>query len=216
MVGNQIENLALSLPEIALDVTTRIRLWEIYNRATLKEHYVLNGIVDTHTVFIENTADQNYIIDKFLKPLGLSESDIANWYYTDKWWESLTEVQHEEIIVKTWDKKAAPGITDLVAPNSTKAIGMNFNVIKPGGLVEPHNDMNPCKINILLNDKTEAPLTWKAYDNYYYETPGLVNVMETHSITNLESITEDRIVLQLFMNKLFGEIKGIIDENRSD
>ena len=94
--------------------------------------------------------------------------------------------------------------------------GYNFNVVKPGGFVKPHCDVNSTKVNILLNEKTDAPFLFvDTQEKYYYEHPVLLDVSQLHTVDNCESITEDRVTLQLFLTQPYAECERIIDENRT-
>ena len=94
--------------------------------------------------------------------------------------------------------------------------GYNFNVVKPGGFVKPHQDVNSTKVNILLNKMTDAPFLFvETKQKYYYEYPVLLDVSQLHTVDNCESITEDRVTLQLFLTKPYDECERIIDENRT-
>ena len=50
---------------------------------------------------------------------------------------------------------------------------------------------------------------------YYYEYPVLLDVSQLHTVDNCESITEDRVTLQLFLTKPYDECERMIDENRT-
>lgn len=94
--------------------------------------------------------------------------------------------------------------------------GYNFNVIKPEGFVKPHCDVNSTKINILLNYTTNAPFLFvETKQKCYYEYPVLLDVSQLHTVDNYESISEDRVTLQLFLVKPYHECKRIIDENKT-
>lgn len=93
--------------------------------------------------------------------------------------------------------------------------GYNFNVVKPGGFVKPHRDVNNTKVNILLNEKTIAPFLFvETGERYYYEHPVLLDVSQLHTVDECCSIREDRVTLQLFLTKTYEECERIIDENR--
>ena len=94
--------------------------------------------------------------------------------------------------------------------------GFNFNVVKPGGFVRPHRDLNNTKLNILLNDTTLAPFHLLVFnEKYYYEHPVLLDVSQLHTIDNCESIVEDRVTLQLFLTADYKKCERIINENRT-
>lgn len=93
--------------------------------------------------------------------------------------------------------------------------GYNFNVVKPAGFVLPHKDINGTKVNILLNESTEAPFLFcETGEKYYYEHAVLLDVSQLHTVDNCDSIKEDRVTLQLFLTKPYAECERIIDENR--
>ena len=109
------------------------------------------------------------------------------------------------------------GITKHVLKNEyDNSRGYNFNVVKPGGFVKPHKDVNSTKVNILLNTTTDAPFLFvETKQKYYYEYPVLLDVSQLHTVDNCESITEDRVTLQLFLIKPYDECERMIDENRT-
>ena len=94
----------------------------------------------------------------------------------------------------------------------------NFNVIPPGGWVSPHRDVNPTKINILLNEKTEAPYRdINSSNEYFYDDgPVLLKVGELHTVDNCDSIEEDRVTFQAFLIDDFETCERTLDENRSN
>lgn len=95
------------------------------------------------------------------------------------------------------------------------SLGFNFNVVKPEGFVLPHRDVNGCKLNILLNDSTEAPFLFcDTRERYYYEHPVLLDVSQLHTVDNCVSIKEERVTLQLFFTKPYDECERTINENR--
>lgn len=94
--------------------------------------------------------------------------------------------------------------------------GYNFNVISPGGFVKPHKDTNSTKLNILLNDSTDCPIHFESGEKYYYEHPVLLDVSQTHSVDNCESITEDRVTFQVFFKLPFKECERILDARTSN
>ena len=72
-----------------------------------------------------------------------------------------------------------------------------------------------CKLNILLNDSTEAPFLFcDTGEKYYYEQPVLLDVSQLHTVDNCSSITEERVTLQLFFTKPYAECERKINENR--
>ena len=109
------------------------------------------------------------------------------------------------------------GITKHVLKNEyDNSKGYNFNVVKPGGFVKPHKDVNSTKVNILLNTSTDAPFLFvETKQKYYYEYPVLLDVSQLHTVDNCESITEDRVTLQLFLIKPYDECERMINENRT-
>jgi hypothetical protein len=109
------------------------------------------------------------------------------------------------------------GIPDSLLKNEyDDSAGYNFNVVKPGGFVKPHRDVNSTKVNILLNEKTDAPFLFvDTQEKYYYEHPVLLDVSQLHTVDNCESIQQDRVTLQLFLTQPYAECERIIDENRT-
>jgi hypothetical protein len=109
------------------------------------------------------------------------------------------------------------GIPDSLLKNQyDDSVGYNFNVIKPGSFVNPHRDVNNTKVNILLNQETKAPFLFvETQQRYYYERPVLLDVSRLHTVENCESITQDRVTLQLFLTQPYEECKRIINENRT-
>lgn len=104
---------------------------------------------------------------------------------------------------------------DYLLNEYDNSLGFNFNVVKPTGFVLPHRDVNGCKLNILLNESTEAPFLFcETGEKHYYEYPALLDVSQLHTVDNCDSITEDRVTLQLFLTKPYAECERIIDENR--
>ena len=153
-------------------------LWDIYNRCNRQEEYYDFNVASTTNVFIDNYDDIKYIIDNIIKPLGIPETLLKNF----------------------WDDGP----------------GLNFNVVKPGGFVRPHRDINSTKLNILLNDTTLAPFySLVSNEKYYYEHPVLLDVSQLHTIDNCESIVEDRVTLQLFLTADYKKCERIINENRT-
>jgi hypothetical protein len=93
--------------------------------------------------------------------------------------------------------------------------GFCFNVIRPNGFVNPHRDVNPSKLNILLNETTQSPFCFtESGDEYYYEAPVLLDVSQLHTVNNCELITEDRVTLQVFLTKDYKYCERMINENR--
>ena len=109
------------------------------------------------------------------------------------------------------------GIQDSLLKNEyDDSVGYNFNVVKPGGFVKPHRDVNSTKVNILLNEKTDAPFLFvDTQEKYYYEHPVLLDVSQLHTVDNCESIQQDRVTLQLFLTEQYWICVRIIDENRT-
>lgn len=104
---------------------------------------------------------------------------------------------------------------DYLRNEYNDSLGFNFNVVKPEGFVLPHRDVNGCKLNILLNDSTEAPFLFcDTGEKYYYEQPVLLDVSQLHTVDNCSSITEERVTLQLFFTKPYAECERKINENR--
>jgi hypothetical protein len=104
---------------------------------------------------------------------------------------------------------------DYLLNEYDNSLGFNFNVVKPTGFVLPHRDVNGCKLNILLNESTEAPFLFcETGEKYYYEHPALLDVSQLHTVDNCDSIREDRVTLQLFLTKPYAECERKINENR--
>jgi len=165
-------------------------LWDIYNRCDHKEKYYNYNIASTTNVFIDDPNDIEYINNNIIKPLGLGPADKIHI--------------PADLIANIWDGPWDNGN------------GFNFNVVEPGGFVKPHRDLNPTKLNILLNDTTLAPFHLLETDKkYYYEHPALLDVSQLHTIDNCESIVEDRVTLQLFLTASYNVCERIINENRT-
>ena len=87
--------------------------------------------------------------------------------------------------------------------------------MRPTGFVLPHHDVNSTKLNILLNDSTEAPFLFvETGERYYYKHPVLLDVSQLHTVDECCSIREDRVTLQLFLTRPYAECERTIDENR--
>ena len=82
--------------------------------------------------------------------------------------------------------------------------GINFNVLTSVDWVNQHSDINPCKLNILISSEKISNIRFISdNEEWNYETPAILDVSKNHLVTNLDQLTEPRIVLQVFLTKPF-------------
>lgn len=166
------------------------KLWEIYNRCEYKIPITIPNLARVTNVFITDKSDIEYLFT-MLDDWGIKPNKLNNNY------SYSSEI----------------GVIDPSLETS-----FNFNVIPPGGWVFPHRDVNPTKINILLNEKTEAPYRdVNSSNEYFYDDgPVLLKVGELHTVDNCDSIKEDRVTFQAFLIDDFETCERTLDENRSN
>ena len=76
--------------------------------------------------------------------------------------------------------------------------GINFNVFQKGDWCHPHKDVNPSKINFLLQG-SQSIFFPEDNINWDYQFPAMLNVSKTHTVTQLDDLKIPRITLQIFL-----------------
>ena len=96
----------------------------------------------------------------------------------------------------------------------SRCCGINFNVFKKGDWCHPHRDVNPVKINFLFQGRQNTSIFFPD-DNvsWDYSSPAMLNVSKKHMVTQLESLINDRITLQIFLVEKIGYYAKVMEGN---
>ena len=166
------------------------KLRAIYSNCTRSFKFYEEKCASTTNALVDDKEDYQYIVDNIIKRAGIDLSIVNNtWEYED---------------------------------DGTEAHGINFHVLHPGDYVRPHtdktrfSDTNVTKLNVLVNESTNCPVHFcESGLEYYYEHPVLLNVGLEHDVKYTDTITEPRIILQIFLNEKYETCLEMINENHT-
>jgi len=97
----------------------------------------------------------------------------------------------------------------------SRCCGMNFNVFRKGDWCLPHHDVNPVKINFLMQGRQNTSIFFPDdIISWDYSSPAVLNVSKKHTVKQLESLIDDRITLQIFLIEKIEYYAKIIKEKK--